>query len=71
MYVCMYVRVASSFHTILALLAVVTRDEVHKTVLIISRSGWPREPRRGSTVARFLGLRVYIPPEVWQSVSRE
>jgi len=60
----LYICIASTFHTILALLTVVTRDEVYKTVLIISGSGWPREPRRGSTVTRFLGLRVHIPPGV-------
>jgi len=44
-----------------------TRDEVYKTVLIISLPGWPREPRRGSTAARFLGLRVHIPQGVCHS----
>jgi hypothetical protein len=29
---------------------------------------WPRDLRRGSAVARLLGLQVRIPPEAWISV---
>jgi hypothetical protein len=35
------------------------------------RSQWPRGLRRGSAVARLLGLRVRIPPGAWMSVSCE
>ena len=54
--ICMNVSVATPFHRDLALLTVVTGDEVYKTLLIISVSGWPREPRRGSTAARLSGI---------------
>jgi hypothetical protein len=33
------------------------------------RSQWPRGLTRGSATARFLGLRVRIPPGSWMSVS--
>jgi hypothetical protein len=32
---------------------------------------WPRGLRRGCVAARLLGLRVWIPPETWMSVSCE
>jgi hypothetical protein len=35
------------------------------------RSWWQRGLRRGSAAARFLGLRVRIPPGVWISVPCE
>ena len=34
-----------------------------------SRSQWQRGPRRESTAARYMGLRVRIPPGAWQSVN--
>jgi len=33
-----------------------------------SRSQWPRGLRRGSVVARLLGLQVRIPPGAWRPV---
>jgi hypothetical protein len=37
----------------------------------VSRSRWPRGLRRGSAVARMLGLRARIPLGAWKSVSCE
>ena len=35
------------------------------------RSQWPRGLRRWSAAARFMGLRIWIPPGAWKSVSCE
>ena len=35
------------------------------------RNQWQRDLRRGSAVARLLGLRIRIPPGVWMSVCCE
>jgi hypothetical protein len=40
-------------------------------VALTGRSRWPRSLRRGSAVARLLGLRVRIPLVAWMSVSGE
>ena len=40
-------------------------------VYVGRRSQWPRSLRRGSAVARLLGLQVRIPPEVWMFVCFE
>jgi hypothetical protein len=34
-------------------------------------SRWPRDLTRGATAARWLGLRVRIPPGTWMSMSWE
>ena len=39
--------------------------------MLCGRSQWPCGLRRGSAVARLLGLWVRIPPEAWMSVSCE
>ena len=37
-------------------------------LLLLVRSQWPRVLTRGSAAARFLGLRVRIPPRAWMFV---
>ena len=37
----------------------------------VDGSEWPRGLRRGSAAARFLGLRVRIPPGAWMCVYYE
>ena len=39
--------------------------------ICICRTQWPRGPRRGSTIARLLGLQVRIPPGAWMPVCCE
>ena len=65
-----YIRVASPFYTVLALLTVVKRDEVYKT-FIIGGPRWPRGLRRGFVGVCLLGLRDQIPPRAWMSSSCE
>jgi len=43
-------------------------NHFHSGILQVGRSQWPRSLRRGSLIARLLGLRVRIPPRVWFSV---
>jgi hypothetical protein len=46
-----------------------TSTQVWDAYTIVSRSRWPRSLRRGSAAARLLGLRVWILPGSWKSVS--
>jgi len=39
------------------------------SIILSSRSQWPRRLRRGSAAACLLGLRVWIPLGAWMSVS--
>jgi hypothetical protein len=44
---------------------------LYSSICKMSRSPWPRGLSRDSAAARFLGLRVRIPPGSWTSVSCE
>jgi hypothetical protein len=55
----------------LSLIILTYKQNYGSYVTMYRRSHWPRGLRRGFAAARFLELRVRIPPGVWMSVSCE
>ena len=62
------------FHAVVSwakLFTLCLRQVCFNIILLVTtcRSRWPRHVRHGSAAARMLGLRIWIPPRTWTSVS--